>query len=421
MQKQLIKRLLIGYAMVLCLAFFSCKRDSSTGNPLKKDSNYVSPTEVLNIAGKVFMAPTSGALRINAVSKTGTAKKVASLKEYKAADGENALYIVNYNGGGFAILSADKRTPSVLAFSETNTFNTDAVLPPGLQDWINQTKRYIADIRAKQLPYKGEDTLIVPTRKIDKPGNLVVNQLPPPPPPPDYCEDSYYYKGPLLQTNWGQEAGYNNQFDPLPGCTSLDYYNYGKAYTGCVATAMGQIIRYHQYPAGYNYSIMPNKVNFTNYTSAGTNEMSRLLHVAAESVDMDYTCTGSNSSTSDVPNALKYTFGYANDVSYIDVSNNTTFMTKVMQQIDMARPVLLRGTESGQPFGHAWVCDGYMLSTYCLGGGMAATYVSFHMNWGWGEIYQDYDPYNGYYVASYINPAGHVFNTDLRAVINIHH
>ncbi|RFZ92933.1 hypothetical protein D0C36_16220 [Mucilaginibacter conchicola] len=423
MNNRLLKRLLSGYGLALAfaLAFSSCKRDISTEElTAKKDSNYVSSADVAKLAEKVFLSPQSGRLRASAVSKSAAGRKVSALKEYKAADGKNVLYIVNYAGGGFAILSADKRTPAVLAYSENNTFKTDTVLPQGLQTWLNETKNYITGIRAQHLAYKGQDTLIVPTRPKASGGTVAVNKLPPPPPPPNYCEDSYSYRGPLMQTNWGQQAGYNNNFGTLPSCT-LDYYNYGHAYTGCVATAMGQIMRYHQYPASYNYSVMPNKVTFSNYTSTGTNEMSRLLYNAALSVGMVPTCTGSNAYTSDVPNALKYTFGYASDVSQIDVSNNATFMTKVMQQIDMGRPVLLSGVESGQPTGHAWVCDGYMLSNYCVGDGMVATYVSFHMNWGWGEIYQDYDPYNGYYVASYMNGNGHVFNTQQRAVINIHH
>src|SRR5690606_3185119 len=50
--------------------------------------------------------------------------------------------------------------------------------------------------------------------------------------------------GPLLPTTWGQGIGYNNKTE-YKACSN---YNNGYAPTGCVATAMSQVLRYYQYP-----------------------------------------------------------------------------------------------------------------------------------------------------------------------------
>ena len=68
-----------------------------------------------------------------------------------------------------------------------------------------------------------------------------------PDPPPD-CEDhTYYTRGPLLGTRWGQGCGYNSYcpYNPeSPYCFRCP--------TGCVATAMAQVMRYWQYPTYYS-------------------------------------------------------------------------------------------------------------------------------------------------------------------------
>ena len=60
------------------------------------------------------------------------------------------------------------------------------------------------------------------------------------------CNDIHNYDGPLIGSKWSQWSGFNNYL-PNMGCESYQ----GKPPSGCVATAIGQVMRYYQYPNSY--------------------------------------------------------------------------------------------------------------------------------------------------------------------------
>jgi hypothetical protein len=426
-----------GAIAFLIFLLFSCRKEDTINSTISAipDANYISSQSALRISANLLEAESIKLSNSNFKGIDTEVKDVKSIKAYQAKDNLNVFYVVNYKEGGFAILSADKRTPSVLAYSETNSFNTDTDLPPGLSEWMEGIKTNISDIRKKNIKYIGQDNLIINRiAKVDnmkgknisiKPfeKNNIVTQngklsVLPPDEPPVECESFSTYTEPLIQTTWGQGSGYNNSFPYISGVGTGN----GRAYTGCMATAMGQIIRYHQYPNTYNYSIMPNKVTYANELSSGTNEMSDMLYAAAQSMGMSYTSTSSGAYNSNLIWAFKNIFNYSNDINEITFPQTNSSLSLMKNQIDMNRPFIMTGIQSNANAGHAWVVDGYQMYYHCMENGLYAGYLSFYMNWGWMEQFST-DSYDAYYVMSYVNPEGPGVEPfqSIKAIIDIHH
>ena len=195
--------------------------------------------------------------------------------------------------------------------------------------------------------------------------------------------------GPLLVTTWDQIAPYNAlcPSDPnaRPDCN-------GRVLTGCVATAMAQIMKYHEHPpqgvgshsythstygtlsanfgdATYQWSNMPPAL-----TAESSSDVATLMYHCGVAVEMDYGAEGS-SPTKDVPNALSTYFGYDQSIKHIYQSNykSDDWYTILRTELDAGRPIYYSGDNGVD--GHAWVCDGYNSENH------------FHFNWGWGGDY----------------------------------
>ena len=229
--------------------------------------------------------------------------------------GQPYLYAVQpADQRGFVIVSGDDRFREVLGYSESGTFD-NANMPDNMRAWL---QGYVDEMKhLKAIGYQ-------PT-----------------------VSDSHRASGvkkaisPLIQTHWDQGDPYNRN------CP--DFFTYGKSVTGCVATAMAQIMYYHQYPEtllaniqaydcatnwGDLGQIYVNDINAGtslewnnmlldysgSYSDEQANAIATLMQVCGASVEMDYadaTNKGSSASTSAIPNALKTYFGYASTTRYV--------------------------------------------------------------------------------------------------------
>ncbi|MGF1558117.1 MAG: C10 family peptidase, partial [Flavobacteriaceae bacterium] len=214
------------------------------------------------------------------------------------------------------------------------------------------------------------------------------------------CQNQYWNYGPLINARWNQWNGFNNTLENL-GCSSTG----GRPPSGCVATAIGQVMRYHQHPSGYNWGAMP-------LTNLGSNSVSQLLEDIGDAVNMDYSCDGSGAQTADGATALRNTFGYST-ASFGSWNHTTT-----KNEIRAGRPVILAGHTDKSCFlwwcgyqnGHAWVCEGYRSTFYC---DIGVQTTHYYMNWGWGGTY------NGYYAYNSWKPNGYDFKYNRRMIYNI--
>ena len=185
---------------------------------------------------------------------------------------DTLLYIVNFGSdNGYALVSASPKIPGVVAYVEDGCLlPVDEIDNPGFKLFLDGYKEF----------YEKIDTITSLHQK------LVPHlfQL-------EYCA------GPLLTTNWGQAAPYNND------CFTS---NGEQAVAGCVAVAIGQIAAYHRYPLYAVTNGLPFEWDsfmcceqVPVYDLDASNHVALLLHDIGLLVDMNY---GVNSSGADFNN-----------------------------------------------------------------------------------------------------------------------
>ena len=219
---------------------------------------------------------------------------------------------------------------------------------------------------------------------------------------------------PMVETTWRQEYPFNAL---CPNdCPS-----------GCVATAMSQVMKYHQYPTSgigtfsytshtrkyrcsYDFSSatfawdqMKNNYGTSTFGSENTEAISQVTYACGVSVGMDYDKSGSGAYMSDVPYALIHFFGYNDNVSFRDRSyyNAAEWYEMLCNELSSGRPVIYGGVDSKNG-GHAFVIDG-----------CSSESKKFHVNWGWGGKFDDY------YELDALDPETYKFSSYQDMVINV--
>lgn len=396
-------------AFVILLASFSCNEgdDQKPAKPvetwdlktIQADPNFVSMEYASQLAPRVSKLYTRG--KGTAFGKVAAVQKVAQSLSIEEQD-IPYYYVFNYEGGGWAIISSDRRTAPLLAFGTEGQFTP---ADPGSASivWEGTTKEIIKDFRrpkdevSDDLAVTSEWTTLecVPDPvRVGNNGKVADCH-----PLDEFV--SQQTVGPLVVTEWGQGCNYNS------ACPVISGGPCGHALTGCVATAMSQVIRYWQYPAAYNYAAMSN--------TSGNTSVAALMAAAGGAVGMDYGAGASSANTADVDDALRGSFGYGS-ASFTNYGSGT-YMT-VQSNLSANRPVILAACVDqdailGIPYNyddcHAWVCDGFQQSNY-----IGYSVLWFHMNWGWSGSNNGWYQYNNWYVSG----VG-TFQYNQRAVVNI--
>jgi hypothetical protein len=209
----------------------------------------------------------------------------------------------------------------------------------------------------------------------------------------------------LVQSKWNQDQAYSGG----PNC--YNYYTPNNYYCGCVATAMAQVMRFHQYPvAGIgtaSHAITVDKVDATRTTRGGDGAggayvwssmvldpdgsratltdaqcaaIGALTYDAGVAANMNYASSASGTSTSNARNALVNTFKYANAIfgfsgAYGTNISGSTLRAMINPGLDAGMPVILGLTQTSDGSGHEIVCDGY---------GYQGSTPYHHLNMGWG-------------------------------------
>lgn len=240
--------------VVLLLFFQACQKGSvSDSNTTEKSATIENELDMpysdgygVNEELAVFVAETFANDHLSKGSdhirmKGTEQKEVGHVLVKKNAVGDTVAFLINYKNKGFAVIPADQRVQPILAFSEQNKMpvSFDEALPAGFKIWLNDVTRAIDSVRSIKnksnlKKHKGWISFTSVSTRAKEPID----------PPGGGCEDDIVEKGPLLQTEWGQGAGYNNNIDNYNCSTTFN----GKPPTGCVATAIAQVVRYHEYP-----------------------------------------------------------------------------------------------------------------------------------------------------------------------------
>ncbi len=337
------------------------------------------------------------------VGNTGNLKKgtrVASQLAFTREGSSQPLYYVFNKGAGFVIVSADDRATEILGYSDAGSFDADN-LPDNFRYWLGGCADELEALAATPESATVSQSVELPARST---GKTVAPLL-----------------GSIL---WDQTDPYNSL------CPNIG--NGERAAVGCVATAMAQIMGYHQWPKkgiqtlpGYTTASRSYKISRIPlsemtydwslitpvYTSESTEaekaEVAKLMYHCGVSVKMDYG-PSSGAISLNVPNALINYFGYNASMKALmrDYYTKTEWESIIRKELDESRPVYYYG--SGSDGGHAFVCDGYDANGL------------FHINWGWSGMS------NGYFALSGLTPSiqgtggnSTGFNFDQGAIIGI--
>ena len=336
-------------------------------------------------------------------------KTIKDITIHKTNKNENAFYVINYNQGGFIVIPADNRISPILAFSESDHFSSNlSQIPEPVNYWMNNLKeqvQYIIENNLSQNKNVALEWIKATNENINSTSKKSLTNITGRiDPDPIVCTDMHIVKGPLLTTKWDQWITYNNMLYDHP-CAN-NGHNGGIIPTGCVATAMAQVMRYFHKPNTiYNWANMP--INYGNY------DIQLLMKNIGTAVDMVYGCDASGAYSEKIAPAFINNFGYTK------ASYTTTYNTSIITlQLDSNKPVILSGKNSNSSTGHTWVCDGYMADTYydrdnlgnCTGSGFSTLYL--HMNWGWSGSEDGYYAYNNF------NSNGTNYNSNISIVYN---
>jgi hypothetical protein len=301
------------------------------------------------------------------------------------ASSTDLIYVFNIGDRqGFVIVSSEEGADPILGYSFCGSFDVDD-MPPGFLSFL---QRYTDGIKFRQ------EHSIAP---LQRGGTRTDDRL---------------SVGPMLKTKWHQREPYNNDLPSING---------SKVLTGCVATAMAQIMYYHQHPTGSTSAI-------PGYTSPNGLVMEDLAPTTFDWANMALSYNNSNTPAQKaaVAHLMKYCvtavkadlgldatgaylptyywrayFGYGNGVreKYSHLFDSDTWEEIIYKEVANGRPVLSAG---GPGTGrHAYVVDGYDNSN-----GM------FSVNWGWGGSY------DGFYRLTAMTPGPYRYDVD-DAVIGI--
>ncbi len=312
------------------------------------------------------------------------------------------MHVVNYDGGGFVLVSGDKRLNPILAYSENNTFDCDEKkFPDGLKIWINEISETIEYIRENDLAQLEE---------MDKHWNDFISSQTSSralTPNDDICANLDQFRretGPLLVTTWHQEYPFNMGMPMIENEEGEMMF----AYVGCVPIAIAQIMKYHTHPTSYEWHLMPN----STATAQTLGLFDEIHEYFGNEIDIESDGTGVDP---DYPvDELLMDFDFQSAIQ-------TTFDKDVVENelLSYGRPVIIRARDSVSGKGHAWVCDGARTWYECIeseDGNMAAKYLYFHMNWGWNTAINNY---NGWYGHGNFNVGNSNYNQNKRMVYQI--
>lgn len=382
----------------MSLVLFSCSihEEIENGKRTAVIVSIISPVrtydEALAIAESSISILETASTRSEKVRKinpsTSCCVTIPSTRSAANGDGiDTLMYIFNFeNNAGFSLVAANRSVNPLLGIAEKGSYTY------GEKTGAENFDFYMATLveSLQSVKYPPFDTLLTgPSFK-----NVEIDEH-------SECQ-------PLVSVNWNQR----NVFGA--------YCSNGLA--GCTAVAFAQIMSYYEYPrmVTTTYTDAPHagETILIDWTSVKSNpntyQVSALLREIGKKFKIDYKKT-SGADPSDVLVGIR-SFGYHCPLAYSSFSS-----APIRALLDNSRPVYVRGNETANGRGHAWVTDGYIYSRagteyyewrivdelfgkptydYVLVNSTVVTTDLLHFNWGWDEFW------NGYYTAIDSRSAG---------------
>ena len=269
-------------------------------------------------------------------------------------------YIFNRSDGGYIVAAGDDCIDKVLIYSDSGCIDRKN-MPDNMAWWIREYERMMAFAIQKGISLKSQ-------RKQNR-ENI------------DY----------LLTCKWDQGYPYNS-LCPIGGDGK-------RCMTGCVATALAQIMYYYRWPdvgfgtkeytfavddnpqmqqslsadfgkTSYQWNKMIDFYNGGDFSDDEKNAVATLMLHCGIALEMVYGTVSSSPILMLESNVLKNYFRYYYDIAQKNNVSDEDFVKIVYHELSEGRPVLVGGNNKDGEKGHLFVCDGYK-DGY------------FHFNWGW--------------------------------------
>lgn len=330
-----------------------------------------------------------------------------------------SIYAFNLEGGGYIIASGDKRALPVLGYSDTGTIDWDR-MPDNMRAWLKQYDEALKTL-GKNKTFRDGNSIFAKGK----------------------TRTAWAAIKPLLKTEWYQDAPY---WDKCPLYDGADESQVGqRCLTGCVATAMAQVMNYHQWPKSspeipaydqatayegkekiWTHPALP-AVTFDwdnmiktyqkkntktgKWEEVGTDAqkeaVATLMQYCGQAIHSNYTPAFTGSMGQFVAEALAKYFCYDGGVRNVSRVKYTIdeWEALLYGELTEGRPVPYGGASDDG--GHQFVCDGYD------GAGL------YHINWGWGGSDDGYfslsvlNPYNNSSAGSSSSELGYCMEQDM--------
>lgn len=321
--------------------------------------------------------------------------------DLKLLEHNDAFSVYGYKTGGFAIMGNDDLVPEVIGYSDRD-FATDK--NANFKWYLETAEKVINAVVASG----HKMTVVAPDASKYQPA-----------------------VAPMVTCHWGQESPYN---DLCPIGTSSGtggwqgYGGTGRCVTGCVATAMAQVLYYHKWPASgqgehsvrvkqasgdpitvtvdfsqsnYEWDKMLDYYN-AGYTAEQGHAVAKLMLDCGVASDMEYATDGSGTYTDHARDGLVRNFGYPETLRFVerDGYSEADWMDMVFNELSNDRPIIYGGVDTFNG-GHEFVICGY--------DAQGRVYV----NWGWDGSSE------GYYDIALLNPDSYAFSAYQDMIIGI--
>lgn len=297
-------------------------------------------------------------------------------------------YAVVAGGGAFAVVSTDDLLPAVLGYGDD--YSDEAIEQSPFGWYLRALDATLAEARRTRQARAAQ------------------------------APDTVHYAAkvsPLVATRWSQDDPFNARCPMFSGQHCI---------TGCVATAMAQVMSAHVYPATTEGNVITNNSTgepftldmngieiawdkmltyysqFYGYTQENVDAVATLMLACGMSVGMLYTTEYSAAVATDCAKALRRNFRFTKTVRYCDRSDydDETWMQLVYDNLNQGLPVIYCGQDNVFG-GHCFVLDGYNEKGL------------MHVNWGWTGAY------NGYYDIDVLNPMTYAFSSKQEMICGI--
>ena len=339
-----------------------------------------------------FMQARNEAVPAKRIQKAAAATSVTepvnlAFTQYQVDQTTPAVFVFNSTTDGFVLVSAEDNTRAVLGYSDNGTFDSNNI-PENMQFWLQM---YADEMRrlgeeATRREARGERREAIKRKVIGDEAKKAIRR--------ETSAETYPTVSPILgKTVWGQGKPFNNKCPQINGERTV---------TGCVATALSQIMYAHKHPTkgtgSYSYTTETKKLKVSadfgnttydwanmipdynsSYTTTQANAVATLMYHVGVAAEMDYTVEGSGAVSSIALAAITKYFGYDKAINVLpkDFMKEEGLLQAIATDLQAGRPVYISGATVALE-GHAFVCDGMKSDGF------------LHINWGWNGMADGY-------------------------------